>query len=401
MSLILNFYNFYLLAFFADASISVLDIVLRSGLSVDALYGPRVFVAGMVIITSAFAYMGMGLVASLPKKIIFVPAAFPLVAVLTFGLFGTNSNHLLLQSLAAILQLILILKVFLSINKLNNGTSYLIVGEKLEGAGFRWKNSLVFYGLNLVCLPPVALITCFLAIATNIEASSKGYVSIGSDGLYSTERFFARDGVELRLLGMAHIGESAFYDQIKNSFQGAPALMLMEGVTDEKDLLQTPPDYSFISENLGLDNQRDKFAQEDMPSMVDIVRADLDVADFASGTVEVLNLTGHLYSKEGFSFSTVLAIQEHFVIPGNSENFFKDLLTKRNDCLIGHIQENLEKYKLIIVPWGAMHLPEIQAWVEKNGFVLKHESRRKVFAYSSFFNKLFGWKASEVATSTD
>jgi hypothetical protein len=262
----------------------------------------------------------------------------------------------------------------------------LLESDSLQGRWFSLKRTLVFILVNTLVIPPAAVGFGVYSVASHIESASKGYVSIRSDGIYSTEKSFVKDGVELKLLGMAHVGDARFYDNIKESMAGKPVLMLMEGVSDDADLLETPPDYGFIAENLGVTDQREKFSPEHIPETVKIIRADVDVASFSASTIEALNLAGKLYTKDGFSLATFVEMQTVFSRPGVSQAFVGDLLTKRNSRLLEVLQQNLDEYERIVLPWGAMHLPEIEAWVIANGFVLKDEKARLVYSYSTLLN---------------
>lgn len=233
--------------------------------------------------------------------------------------------------------------------------------------------------------PLIALSIVMLFNVADLEGLTGGFVCLEPTGVASTEKYYEKDGIDLRLLGMAHVAEASFYQDIKKGLAGKPALMLMEGVTDEKKLLKTPPDYSSIAKKLGVDNQRDKFSPKEMPENVEIVRADLDTSDFATATVEILNLVGQIYSSEGFNWGTLLMMHLKLSDMDISQSFMKDLVSRRNECLIGHLKENMPKHKLILVPWGALHLPEIEKWVVKNGFILKEQKRRIILRFPEYF----------------
>jgi hypothetical protein len=45
-----------------------------------------------------------------------------------------------------------------------------------------------------------------------------------------------------------------------------------------------------------------------------------------------------------------------------------DILDKRNDVVIAGMVQTLNSYDTIIIPWGAMHMPAIEAAVLQQGF---------------------------------
>ncbi|HNV69808.1 MAG TPA: hypothetical protein PKO06_08935 [Candidatus Ozemobacteraceae bacterium] len=232
--------------------------------------------------------------------------------------------------------------------------------------------------------PFYALLIAWTFDVAELEALTRGYVSREATGIYSNEKYFEKDGLELRLLGMAHVADKNFYEDIKNSLRGKPGLILMEGVTDEKDLLETPLDLSSVAEKLGVDDQRKTFTPKSMPAEVTVIRADVDVSDFASDTIELLNLVGKVYSKKGFNFGHFLMMYLKLSQPEVTRTFFTDLIEKRNACLIGHVQNNLKKYPRIVIPWGAMHLPDIERWVSDNGFTLKSQKGRLLLRFPNY-----------------
>lgn len=389
MSLILNFYNLFLVSFLADSAVSVLDDIFNRGLSVEIFSGARAYLSVLVMLISVIAYAGMGLFASLPKRILFFPAIFPLMFFMVASSTYHANTHWIWLILPSFIQMIISLHAFYQISRLNNGQGCLLRLDSVKTEAFRWKNSLVFYGLNFVILLPLFFASLLITIAGSIQTATRGYVSFGMDGCYSAEKHFVKDNIELRLVGMAHIGSPEFYDGIKSDLQGKKALLLMEGITDSKDLLKNPPDMGFISKNLGMAMQVDKFSPNDFSDTVEILRADLDVSDFATGTVEVLNFLGKIYSKEGFSLSSMLTLHDKLSQYGaTEESLARDVVTNRNNCLIGHVQGNLDNYNLIVIPWGALHLPGIEEWVVKNGFTCKEQKSRQLFAYSTLINKL-------------
>ena len=233
--------------------------------------------------------------------------------------------------------------------------------------------------------PLTALAIAFLFDYTELELLTAGFVVRAPEGICAIEKQYEKNGVELRFLGMAHIGGDDFYQDLKKNLAGRPALMLMEGVTDDNDLLKTPPEYGSAANYLGLASQREKFSPAEMPETVEVIRADLDTSDFSADTIEALNFIGQIYSKEGINFSNLLLMYMRMSNPEKARSLMQDLITKRNRCLIEHLRQNLAKNSLIIVPWGAMHLPQIEEWATSEGFVLKEKVSRPVIRFPGYF----------------
>ncbi|MFZ5950085.1 MAG: hypothetical protein ACOYXC_05245 [Candidatus Rifleibacteriota bacterium] len=238
--------------------------------------------------------------------------------------------------------------------------------------------------------PLAALMVALIFDYTELEALTGGFVVRSSEGICAVQKLFTRNGKELRLQGMAHIGGKEFYQEIKEVLKNEQAVMLMEGVTDEKKLLATPPDYDSVAGHLGLASQRDHFSPENMPETLEIIRADLDTSDFSPQTIEILNFIGKVYSKEGINPGNLLLMYMKLSDVKVSRAFLSDLITRRNQCLIGHILENLPRTSIIVVPWGAMHLPQIEKWAIKEGFVLSRTSKHVVMRFPDMVKFILG-----------
>src|ERR1035441_6855456 len=64
------------------------------------------------------------------------------------------------------------------------------------------------------------------------------------------------------------------------------SIILMEGVTDEKNLLTNKISYKRMAKSLGLAEQHEKFE----PTRGELVMADVDVGQFTRNTIDFLNL---------------------------------------------------------------------------------------------------------------
>jgi hypothetical protein len=65
-------------------------------------------------------------------------------------------------------------------------------------------------------------------------------------------------------------------------------------------------------------------------------------------------------------------------IPQASETVVHDILTRRNERLLGEIEAALSDYERVVVPWGALHMPWIEREIERLGFE-RTDSRHHLF----------------------
>jgi hypothetical protein len=72
------------------------------------------------------------------------------------------------------------------------------------------------------------------------------------------------------------------------------------------------------------------------------------------------------------------------------EQFLQDLLRKRNRHLVQEIHARLPQSEIIIVPWGAAHMPEIAKEIQKSGFSLDATREFVAIRFRSVGNKREG-----------
>jgi hypothetical protein len=140
-----------------------------------------------------------------------------------------------------------------------------------------------------------------------------------------------------------------------------------------------------MATSLGLAEQQKEFR----PSRVQMVWADLDVEEFATNTIDFLNLVMLIHSK-GVNVETVLMLMEFSPPPDVQEQLFDDVLSKRNQHLVEEIQSRLAQSDNIIVPWGAAHMPGIAREIQKAGFHLEGSRDYQAIRFGSFGKKSKG-----------
>lgn len=237
----------------------------------------------------------------------------------------------------------------------------LVPAGRLGKRNFSWGNLSVFAVANLVLLAATIL---YLAVFSSlaVDRFSGGFVSLRPDGLSVRIRKFVRDDKKtVWLVPMSHIGGAKYYDTLSKSLPRG-SVVLTEGVSDRKKLLANPISYARAATVLGLAEQKKKFQ---IPGK--IVPADLDVDQFASGTVDILNVLMLPHAK-GLTFETLLKLAQFKPTEEAMNQCWDDLLAKRNRNLAEKISSWLPSTGTIVVPWGAAHMPGISAEIQKMGF---------------------------------
>ncbi|MEM8766323.1 MAG: hypothetical protein AAGE43_02680, partial [Pseudomonadota bacterium] len=211
-----------------------------------------------------------------------------------------------------------------------------------------------------------------------IEQSTGGYVSFTWDGILTRDVTLSdQAGQSVRLVGMMHFGEPVAYQELLESFEAADSIVLEEGVTDESGLLDAAPLTLRWGRNRGgiavqpgmkeIRGARRITALEDRHAWVNVQNADLDTSELGAETLAwVRNYATLRKRAERQNFPLLFVLEE--LSASFSEGVFNDILFERNDRLLAHITATRGEFERVVVPWGAMHMPGIEASLIKLGF---------------------------------
>jgi len=212
---------------------------------------------------------------------------------------------------------------------------------------------------------PAVFVYLFLCSALAVHHFSEGFMALHPGGLTVEARKYVRnDGKTIELFPMAHVADADFYQNISSSFP-TNSIILIEGVTDDMNLLTNKLSYKRMAKSLGLAEQKQQFA----PSRGEIVRADVDVSQFTPETIACLNLAALVHS-QGMTPANIQTLLAYSPSPEFEENLMNDILTKRNQHLLEEIQSHLTQSDNIMVPWGVAHMPGTARAIQKLGFHL-------------------------------
>ena len=241
----------------------------------------------------------------------------------------------------------------------------LVPEARLGTRRFSWANLSLFVLLNVLVLLPGVVIYLFLCATLAVSHFSEGFMALHPGGLSVEVRKYVRnDGKTIELFPMAHVADAGFYQQVSQTFP-TNSIILMEGVTDDKNLLTNKISYKRMAKSLGLSEQKVKF----VPSRGEMVRADVDVDQFAPTTIDILNLITLIHAR-GLNRDTLQQLTQFSPSPQIQDQLLDDLLWKRNQHLVGEIQSHLLRSDNLMVPWGVAHMPGIAKEILKSGFHL-------------------------------
>jgi hypothetical protein len=353
--------------FLADAvlSLAVTSLTLLFGIHVlTTLSG---LVAGLALLVGLVVYGLMGLAPMIPKRLflpiaLFNPAVVLVIIPIVIYAYGWIEQVSWFISCCQVALGLLILRWAQGGFRLRWP---LVEQSALRTRSFGWLNLSGFLLVNLFVILPTAIVYLAVCAALAVQHSTGGFLALRPGGFTVQVRQYVRDdGKSVLLVPMAHIGEADFYRKLSHSFP-TNSVVLMEGVTDNKNLLTNSITYKRMATKLGLAEQQEEFN----PVEVEMVMADVDVAQFTTNTIGLLNVAMLIHSR-GLTAQTLPVLLGFSAPPHFEEQLLDDLLTKRNQRVLQEIHDRLPNSKPIVVPWGVAHMPGIADGITACGFRL-------------------------------
>ena len=365
----------------ADGVLSLLDDSLTLFFDVHLLSLIRGLVFVFATLIAILIYCLMGLTPLIPKRLFLPLTLFMLVAhllVFLFMIYWFNSIQQVSIGIS-ICQIIFGLGI---LYWARGGFKFRwpLVGEEQLGVrGFSLGNLCAFVLMNLFLLLPAGVVFLLVCASLAVRHFSDCFMALGPSGVTVEVRKYVRnDGKTIELYPMAHVADANFYQRVSQSFP-TNSIVLLEGVTDNKNLLTNQITYKRMATTLHLSEQHESFK----PSQGTLVRADVDVSQFATNTIDLLNLVMYFHSK-GLNIESLLKLAQYSPPPHVQELVMDDLLARRNKHLMEEIQSRLPHTENIIVPWGAAHMPELAKEIQKSGFHLEQSQEYSVIEFHLF-----------------
>ena len=378
--------NGYLVAYATDAVLSIIDDGLRTvAMGGPALHSLRGMVALAVVLASALMPFLLLFVPQLPKRLFLAPIAFTLV--FSFGAFGLPVP----VEWLSVVQLVIAV-VTLGLIRAATG-HWLLAAEMLRRKRHLVARTVFATLVTVVTLPLVAAGILVLLLAAALEQQTAGYLDITPTGVDVRERVLTKDGRTVVLKAMAHYGEDDFY---RTLFDGLPpkSVVLAEGISDREKRLTGFPSATGMAKAIGLTQQpgmgaiRDRAAtpgeSRGTGAAPDIVRADVDTVEFSADTLGLLHDLGDLYAGDVVEGIRKVVARTR-ADPGV---FTRELIDKRNAHVLAIFDEKAGDYTTIVIPWGALHMPGLEAGLEKRGYRVESERTRPVVRFGTIVDSL-------------
>jgi hypothetical protein len=366
--------------FLADAVISLADDSLTVLCGIRLLAVVRGIVWLLAMLAAFVVYLLMGLTPMIPKRV-FLPLTLFNPAVTLGVILPAIYFYNRLQQITWIVSLWQTAFGLAVLCWAQGGLRLrwpLVPDSRLGSRRFGWLNLSGFLLANVFVLLPAVVVFLVVCAALAVGHLSEGFLTLRPSGFTVQVRKYVRsDGKTVQLVPMAHVGERDFYQKLAHSFP-TNAVVLMEGVTDNHDLLTNTITYRRMASSLGLAEQQKEFR----PVEVEVVRADVDIADFTPNTIGFLNLVMLIHGK-GLKPENVLKVLNFSPPPHFEEQLWDDLLHKRNQHLLKELRTRLSDPEPLIVPWGVAHMPGISAGIKDSGFRLAETREYTVIRFRS------------------
>jgi uncharacterized protein YbaP (TraB family) len=203
------------------------------------------------------------------------------------------------------------------------------------------------------------------------------FVNILGFNLYSKEVLYEKNGKEVILLGISHIGDESYYKELSTRYlKKENLLVLTEGINVEDNSEELTHKHS--AKLFGLVSQDSSFMKEYDFKNVDISFNEIDVKYLL-----IIEESFNAWEKLSLlNFKDLKNINIHKEDVGLVD-MYNEIIIKRNVNIKKEILMN--KTNNILVPWGAIHHIDLHNFLIKQGYKLKDTNFIKI---ANIFNML-------------
>ena len=426
LSFVVFFVNAFLLVTFANAALSFFDDMVTKSAIESAFYAFRAQLSALHLVLALLTIAAVILVPHLPKFTVLPP-----LLVLLWELMGapgftwSMSDHVSMAKLDAIL-LGAVALGFVS-NKLTSGT-WFISTASLPYYERLFTRTLIAAPIAAIAIVVVSVAAVLSAIPIFIEQQSRGYLHFASNGLEVRETILSKGDQVVHLVGMVHIGEPEFYRKLYASIP-PHALILAEGVTDREGRMKAKPSYDNAAKGLGLESQGDfqkllagsrkvestpppsapatpssTQAPSALPAPVPaptapfVVFADIDVSELSPSTLRFLEATGTIFQASSLSEATqrYMDLSTKFT-EAEVKAVMDEIVLKRNQKALSEFDKHEPQFKVIYLPWGALHMPDFEDKLITRGYKIRSSKMLPIARYETIMNGVMATGRSPVA----
>lgn len=393
------FINFFLIAYAFDAALSTVDDLIAVLFGTHFLGPVRNLVGVGVFFLCIPVYLSLGIDSRLPKRVL-----LPLLLLALWAGFGClplpqlfDDDRRVLFGVSLV-QLGLAAYAFVMVRRVTG--HWLLPRAFFARPVFRLKNTVWFASANVILAPLACALLLALTAYVYLEVNTAGFIQVGRDGLYLRERSYTRDDQTIHLVAMVHIGSREYYDELGDYLSNGNSVVLAEGVTDRTQLIRNFPSYSKFANLIGLDTQQNMTLQgkyvepgqmgDDAGESAEpvIVRADVDSRELSEDTLTFIRHVGELLNNDQTFAEGFKAYTEWYsknMTPEKEKAVMNEIIHDRNAVLLEHLDEALQHYETIVIPWGALHMPGLEEAILGKGFTPGESTSRLAVEYGRLF----------------
>lgn len=266
------------------------------------------------------------------------------------------------EFVGTLLNLVIAAWTFASIRRKHG--NWLIPETHFAGVQFSLRRTFIGFAVKLFVILPAYIYYLAISCFWMVEWRGKGFIHLRPHGLTTESRVYKLENKFVFLLPTVHVGERDFYEKLLKDVPKENVILLPEGVTDRNHILKSRFSYAVPARAAGLSEQ------PDFSTRLPIAKRhyDLDVSDFSASTQRSLLAIAELFEaiQSGDSEAALSAYRSLSSV--DYDQIQKDLLDARNAKVSFGIRESLETANNVVVPWGAAHMPGIEAQLLKAGF---------------------------------
>ena len=372
----IKFLNFFLLLSITDALISSFYYI--STLKSLALLSQ--FSATLCLTTSIMVIIASPLLAK--------PWFFRVHCLTTFFLWRTlGAMPLFLwfgeyfTIVAALIELILLFSLGMRLSAANGQLFFNQSNIITEHSWIPWLRRL---GIIWIIGPIMVLSYSWFSITAMLAFITADFIDLRPRALYSEYRQYqsADKQKTVHLLGMMHIGSENFYKSLEGKIP-PEAIILMEGVTDHQGLLKEGMSYGKIAKILDLKSQNQ--FQKNLIAMPNAIPADIDLQDLDPLTIKFVKQISKTMSKTSsindLINNTFMTSAEELDPVKLEKLLIGDLIEKRNQSVINHMDDKISATNHIVIPWGAAHMPGIVKALKQRNFEMTASEEVMIFSF--------------------
>jgi hypothetical protein len=375
----------FLLLFAIDSGLGLIDETIHLFTGFHPLRVFRIISSSLVLLAAPFAWLAMVISPRVPK-LVYAPIVL-LMAWFTLGILPLPI-YLDLSKLglvAAVLQ-VLVAAIALGQAWTHTDTSLRYTDTfRNHRPFFSWINALGVAGATLILGPPTVAVYAFVNADLACKVYSGDFIRLNVNGFEIAHKQYTRGDKTLDLIGMSHIGDPRIYDILFDDIPPSDqTLLLEEGVSDSEGHLGAGPMYDKMAARVGLTTQK---SMSEMTNLK-IRNADVDVKEFSKETLELLGYVMAIYRADDPLpplVEYILYAQGHDDPEALGHQLHDDLVTRRNDVLLEHIDGAFKDHQRVIVPWGAYHMKGVEEAVLADGFTKIGDVRHTLVPFAPLF----------------